>query len=206
MTDTIISLEIKRITSLPTGFELFLNDASREGFNNMAPLQREWNHSINIFDRPGEILALATINGELAGIGGITQDFADSTRLRMRRFYVRPAYRRRGVGRAIVHFVLDHALPFNRQISLYTDGREARTFCRRSALWKQFARAPLISSQKFLEGSLPSDITMASCNAGSLALCRKTPFLRSDPSNARLYLCMPSGNVPRSKGVHFGSC
>jgi GNAT superfamily N-acetyltransferase len=128
MPDTISSLEIKRITGLPIGFELFLNEATREGFDHMKTLQLEWNNRSNIFDRPGEILALATINGELAGIGGITQDFVDSTWLRMRRFYVRPAYRRGGVGRGIAHFVLDHALQFNGQIALYADSAEARTF------------------------------------------------------------------------------
>ncbi|MCV9910050.1 GNAT family N-acetyltransferase [Brucella sp. HL-2] len=128
MADTASPLEIKRITSLPIGFELFLKEAASEGFNNMSTLQSEWNDGSNIFDRPGEILALATINGEPAGIGGITRDFIDSTWLRMRRFYVRPAYRRRGVGRGIAHFVLNHALQFNAQISLYADGAEARTF------------------------------------------------------------------------------
>ncbi|WP_245504946.1 MULTISPECIES: GNAT family N-acetyltransferase [Rhizobium] len=48
--------------------------------------------------------------------------------MRMRRFYVRPAYRRRGVGRQIALYVLEHAKPFDRQIALYADGPEAEVF------------------------------------------------------------------------------
>jgi len=128
MAETINSLEVKRITSFPNGFDVFLNEAAAEGFDNMETLQRQWHDGSSRFERPGEILALATINGEMAGIGGITQDFVDSSWLRMRRFYVRPAYRRRGVGRDIAQFVLDYAQPFNRQIALYAEGAEARAF------------------------------------------------------------------------------
>ncbi|WP_132960320.1 GNAT family N-acetyltransferase [Rhizobium sp. BK251] len=82
----------------------------------------------NRIERPGKILALATIDDEIAGIGGITRDFVDSGWLRMRRFYARPAYRRRGVGRRIALCVLEHAKPFNRQIALYADGTQAGAF------------------------------------------------------------------------------
>ncbi|RBO92249.1 GNAT family N-acetyltransferase [Pseudochrobactrum asaccharolyticum] len=94
-------IEVRRITELPADLSDLINDAVLDGFDGMSLLQAQWNSGVNQFTRPGEILALATINGELAGIGGITQDFVDSSWLRMRRFYVRPAYRRRGVGQAI---------------------------------------------------------------------------------------------------------
>lgn len=122
------AVEVRRIVELPHHFDQFLSDAATEGFDHMSVLQEQWRDGSNRFERPGEILALATIDGEMAGIGGITRDFVDSGWLRMRRFYVRPAYRRLGVGRKIALHVLEHARPFNRQIVLYADGPEAEAF------------------------------------------------------------------------------
>jgi len=119
---------VRRIFELPENFDQFLHEAAAEGFDNMSVLQEQWRDGLNRFDRPGEILALATVDGEIAGIGGITQDFVDSSWLRMRRFYVRSAYRRRGVGRKLALYVLEHARPFNRQIVLYAGGPEAEAF------------------------------------------------------------------------------
>jgi len=121
------AVEVRRIFELPE-LDQFLNEAAAAGFDNMALLQEEWRNGFNRFERPGEILAVATIGGEMAGIGGITQDFVDSSWLRMRRFYVRSAYRRRGVGRKIALYVLEHARPFNRRIALYAGGPEAEAF------------------------------------------------------------------------------
>ena len=91
-------------------------------------LWSEWQDSTNRFNRAGEILVVATVDGDLAGIGGITEDFADPAGLRMRRFYVRPGFRRRGVGRTIAKFALERALPLRRQIALYTESTEAAAF------------------------------------------------------------------------------
>lgn len=128
MSDDAFAIEISRIGQVPLHFDQFLNEAEAEGFDSMSVLLNEWADGTNRFDRPGEILALATIGGELAGIGAITRDFVDTDWLRMRRFYVRTAYRRRGVGRKLAVYVLEHARPFNRQICLYADGTEAELF------------------------------------------------------------------------------
>lgn len=122
------SVVVRRIAAMPDDFALLLSEAGAEGFGNMAVLRDEWLAGSNRFDRPGEILSIATIDGQLAGIGGITQDFVDASWLRMRRFYVRPAFRRRGVGRAIARYVLDHAKPFNRNIALHAGGPMAEAF------------------------------------------------------------------------------
>lgn len=119
---------VRRIVELPDRFDQFVIEAAAEGFNNMSVLQEEWRSGSNRFERPGEILALATVGNQMAGIGGITQDFVDSGWLRMRRFYVRPDYRRRGVGRKLALFVLEYARAFDRQIALYAGGPEAEAF------------------------------------------------------------------------------
>ena len=58
------------------------------------------------FDRPGEALLAAYSEGVLAAIGGITIDTVHSDALRMRRFYVRSAFRRAGIRREIAQALL----------------------------------------------------------------------------------------------------
>ena len=54
---------------------------------------------------------------ELAGIGGVTVEAAVPNALRTRRFYVRPAFRRGGVGRELVLQLLAH-MRSNRVVSV----------------------------------------------------------------------------------------
>jgi GNAT superfamily N-acetyltransferase len=61
------------------------------------------------FDRDGEALFAARLNGELAGIGGLTIEPVVPGALRMRRFYVRPRFRRCGVGRKLATALLEQA-------------------------------------------------------------------------------------------------
>lgn len=119
---------IARISALPDGFDLLRAEAATEGFRHIETLWTEWQDGSNRFSRPGEMLAAATADGELAGIGGITEDFVDLAGLRMRRFYVRPGYRRRGVAGALARFVLEQARPLARPITLYTETAEGAAF------------------------------------------------------------------------------
>ena len=58
----------------------------------------------------GSAALLAAYSSDaLAGIGGLTQEPAIPGALRMRRLYVRTAYRRGGVGRALVYELLRRA-------------------------------------------------------------------------------------------------
>ena len=70
------------------------------------------------FDRPGECLLTAYSAGVLAAIGGITIDPIVPDALRMRRFYVRPAFRRTGIGREIALALLEGALQRVRVVTL----------------------------------------------------------------------------------------
>ncbi len=119
---------ITRVFALPQGFDDLRAEAAEEGFNHIETLWTQWQDGSNRFDRPGEMLVTAVADGELAGIGGITTDFVDPAGLRMRRFYVRPAYRRRGVAGAMATFVLDAAKPLGRPIALLTDTTEGAAF------------------------------------------------------------------------------
>ena len=61
----------------------------------------------NRFDREGEALLAAHMNGVLAGIGGITIEPVVPGAVRMRRFYVRPVFRRNRVGHRLATALLN---------------------------------------------------------------------------------------------------
>jgi GNAT superfamily N-acetyltransferase len=56
---------------------------------------------------PSEALIAVHVGGTLAAVGGITRDPVMVRALRMRRFYVRRAFRGRGIGRRLVEALLD---------------------------------------------------------------------------------------------------
>jgi predicted N-acetyltransferase YhbS len=82
--------------------------------------------------------------GVLAGIGGLTLEPAIPGGLRMRRFYVRIAFRRTGVGRALAEALLEKAVSrvitanaaagseaFWETLDFVADKRDGRTHIRR---------------------------------------------------------------------------
>ncbi len=95
--------------ALPPGFGDMQVEARAEGYRFLDRLAADWETGTVQFNRDGEALFAAWHNDALAGIGGITLDPAISDVLRMRRFYVRAAFRRGGIGRALAHALLGHA-------------------------------------------------------------------------------------------------
>lgn len=113
---------------LPAGFEALRSEAAAEGFGHIETLWTEWEHGTNRFTRSGEQL-LATFDGTaLAGVGGITVDYTALDRLRMRRFYVRPAWRGRGVGRLLAETLLAGVRPLGKDISVRAPYPQAAAF------------------------------------------------------------------------------
>ena len=92
--------------ALPAGFDALRADALAEGFRQVERLASDWEAGRTRFDRDGEALLAARLNGVLVGIGGLTMEPVVPGALRMRRFYVRPASRRIGVGRRLVTALL----------------------------------------------------------------------------------------------------
>jgi GNAT superfamily N-acetyltransferase len=92
---------------LPAGFETLRAEAYAEGFRQMERLAADWHAATTRFDREGEALLAARVSGVLAGIGGLTIEPIMPEALRMRRFYVRPAFRRGGVDRKLAMALLE---------------------------------------------------------------------------------------------------
>ena len=103
-------IRLKRVIgALPFTFDELRAEALAEGHHMLETLAVDWDAGTQRFDRSGEMLLLAYIDGTLAGIGGLTREPMISGALRMRRFYVRQPYRRYGVGRMLATTLLKKA-------------------------------------------------------------------------------------------------
>ncbi len=101
-------LELEPVTvDLPAGFETLRAEALAEGFRQIERLAAERASRTTRFGREGEALLAARLNGVLVGIGGLTIEPVVPGALRMRRFYVRPRFRRCGVGRKLATALLE---------------------------------------------------------------------------------------------------
>jgi GNAT superfamily N-acetyltransferase len=94
------------VNALPAGFDALRAEANAGGFGMLDTLAAEWSSGAMRFDRPGELLLAAYIDDALTGIGGLTQEPAIASALRVRRFYVALAHRRAGIGRALADALL----------------------------------------------------------------------------------------------------
>jgi len=116
------------LTDLPRGFDLLRSEASREGHTHMERLAADWATGANRFNVAGEALLAAFLAKELAGVGGITIDPANPAALRMRRFYVRPAFRRLGIGRCLADALLAKAAHVTNLVVLNAVAEQAVRF------------------------------------------------------------------------------
>jgi GNAT superfamily N-acetyltransferase len=106
------------LTELPAGFDVLRAEARAEGYRHVERLADEWIAGRIRFDREGEALMAATLARQLAGIGGLTIDPSQPASLRMRRFCVRAAFRRNGIGRALAEHLLARARALGRTVTV----------------------------------------------------------------------------------------
>jgi GNAT superfamily N-acetyltransferase len=112
-------IELEPVTGdLPAGFDALRAEALAEGFRQVERLAAEWASRTTRFDREGEALLAARFNGVLVGIGGLTIEPVVPGALRMRRFYIRPRFRRCGVGRKLATALLERTGQTRRLITV----------------------------------------------------------------------------------------
>lgn len=108
----------RAVGELPGGFERLRSEALAEGFDHIERFAAEWLSGQVRFAEDGERLLAAEVDGQLAGIGGVTREPAVPHTLRLRRFYVRAAFRGCGIGRALACELVRHANDLGRNLSL----------------------------------------------------------------------------------------
>ena len=100
---------IERVNELAPGcLAALLAESGQAGSLIVRRLVDEWASGANRFDRSGEALFTARIEGRLVGVCGLNVDpYSAEPRLgRVRHLYVLSAYRRRGIGRQLVAEVI----------------------------------------------------------------------------------------------------
>jgi GNAT superfamily N-acetyltransferase len=93
------------------GLDTLLAEALAEGFGFVQTLADECASGENLYDRPGELLQGAFDGEQLVAVGGLNIDpFAGRADMaRIRRVYVRRAWRNAGLGRALVSSLVEQA-------------------------------------------------------------------------------------------------
>jgi GNAT superfamily N-acetyltransferase len=98
------------IDPAPGSFDALVAESERAGYRFVRRLAEEWTSGANRFDRPGEALFAALIDGRVIGICGLNVDpYTTGGVGRVRHLYVLSAYRRLGVGRRLVARVVEAA-------------------------------------------------------------------------------------------------
>jgi GNAT superfamily N-acetyltransferase len=104
-------ISIEKILLPVPGLEQLRSEAKEEGYDFVETLVEDWAAATNRFDGPGETLMGGLEEGLLAAVGGLNCDpFAGLPDMgRIRRVYVRQAWRNQGVGRALMTALVDEA-------------------------------------------------------------------------------------------------
>ena len=98
------SIRCARLRDLPAGIDALVDESEQAGLRLVRRLVDEWRDASNAFDRPGEALFGAWLDGRLVGMCGLNIDpYAGDDRIgRVRHLYVLVAARRHGVARALM--------------------------------------------------------------------------------------------------------
>jgi GNAT superfamily N-acetyltransferase len=103
-----------------------VEESREDGCRFVQRLQDEWVSGANRFAGDGEALFGYYASSTLVAVGGVNRQSATSGRLR--RFYVARAWRRKGVGRALVCHIFSFAAQFYTEVVVHTESPSADTF------------------------------------------------------------------------------
>jgi len=103
-----MNIHYARITPDSTGFGPLKSQSIAGGFNMLRRLEENWLSGDNRFDRPGESLMGAYVDGLLVGVCGLNIDpFVSETGIgRLRHFYVDREWRNRRIGSYLLKEIL----------------------------------------------------------------------------------------------------
>jgi len=104
--------------------------AETEGFTMLSTLIAEWHDGSNRFALNGEVLIGAFSDGKLVGVCGLNIDpYSSIARIgRVRRLYVLPEFRRRGIGSGLLRSVVQKARGRFDELRVRTRDERASSF------------------------------------------------------------------------------
>ncbi|PLZ07943.1 GNAT family N-acetyltransferase [Fischerella thermalis] len=124
-------IDIDRISEIQAGsINHLVEESLSQGFRFVERLIQEYWSGLNCFDKSGEVLLTASVQGTVVGIGGLNRDpcFNDPHVGRLRHLYVKSAWRRRGIGHLLVTQLIHEANQHYQLLTLRTDTQSADLF------------------------------------------------------------------------------
>jgi GNAT superfamily N-acetyltransferase len=120
-------IAIHKIELPVPGMEQLRIEALAERYDFIEKLILEWSSGVNRFDAQGEILCGYLDRGFIAAVGGLNRDpFVARPEIgRIRRVYVRRAWRNQGIGESLVTALVQHARESFRCVRLRSDNPNA---------------------------------------------------------------------------------
>jgi GNAT superfamily N-acetyltransferase len=121
---------VRIVDDLPERFEALRLSAEAEQMVHLTRLADDWAVGSGRFTSPGACLFAAFVEGALAGVGGVTREPSSvlAHARRMRRFYVAPQMRGRGVGRALASAAMQEALAVTPTLTVHTARSDGEAF------------------------------------------------------------------------------
>jgi GNAT superfamily N-acetyltransferase len=134
-------ISIEKIELPVPALERLQSEARDEGYRFIDTLVEEWASARNRFGAPGEALRGHLDQGLLDAVGGLNvEPFAGFPDMgRIRRVYVRHAWRNKGIDRALVTALVDEARNHFRCVRLRAENTEA------ARLYERMGFAPISS-------------------------------------------------------------
>lgn len=123
-------MKTQLITDFPSDFLILETESKIEGFKFLEKMRLEWDSEKNRFNKVGEALYGVFEGDKLVAIGGINLDpYANGDSIgRVRHLYVLKAYRKHGLGTALVKKILEHCSKRFSKVRLRTDTIAASKF------------------------------------------------------------------------------
>lgn len=127
-----MNIQIEDVTQLPADIQALGKKAQSEGYSFINRMIEEFENGLNRFDHDGEFLLMVYDNQKLIGCGGLNQQKAeddDPRKIgRLRRFYILPKYRKKGIGKILLQHLEKRAVKNFSALCLKTDTQSAAHF------------------------------------------------------------------------------
>ena len=117
-------VQVSRISELDeVAIAHLLAESQSQGFRLVERLVQDFSTGVNRFDRAGEVLFAASLEGRVVGIGGLNQDpYCNDPKVGcFRHLYVESVWRPQGIGRLLVGQIVDEASKHYQLLTLRTN-------------------------------------------------------------------------------------